>query len=137
VTGRRRIRAIQAPEIPDLVSSRRSRSVGKTSTLRDTLGLPHTRTRDGVSGRGVGVAIIDSGLQPSDDFGTRISAFYDFTRGGIATAPFDDYGHGTHVAGLIGSSGRLSGGEFQGVAPDVHFVGLKVLMAKGMAARAT
>jgi serine protease AprX len=116
---------------PDVVSSRRSNYVGQASTLRDTLGLSHVKTREGVSGRGVGVAIIDSGIEPSEDFGSRITAFYDFTRGGIATAPFDEYGHGTHVAGLIGSSGRLSSGAFQGVAPDVHFVGLKVLDRKG------
>jgi serine protease AprX len=127
--------AVPAPykreKFQDIVSSRRNRYTGQTSTLRDTLGLPHTAGRDGVSGRGVGVAIIDSGIAPSDDFGTRITAFYDFTRGGVATAPFDEYGHGTHVAGLIGSSGRLSGGEFQGIAPDVHFVGLKVLDRQG------
>ena len=102
------------------------------NTLRDTLGLPRIATADRtVTGSGVALALIDSGITPSDDFAGRISAFYDFTRGGISTAPFDDYGHGTHVAGLIGSSGRLSNFEFQGVAPDVRFVGLKVLDKNG------
>src|SRR5256885_6132994 len=58
----------------------------------------------GWTGAGVGVALIDSGIEPSADFSGRIAAFYDFTRGGIAATPYDDYGHGTHVAGLIGSS---------------------------------
>ena len=39
-------------------------------------------------------------------------------------APSDAYGHGTHVAGLIGS-------RFVGVAPNVRLIGLKVLDAKG------
>ncbi|MGE5245312.1 MAG: S8 family peptidase [Betaproteobacteria bacterium] len=96
--------------------------------LRDTLGLPHVASSTTPTGRGVVVALIDSGIQPNGDVpADRIEAFYDFTRGGLATEPYDDYGHGTHVAGLIGASGALSGLEFQGVAPDVSFVGLKVL----------
>src|SRR5207249_4555484 len=41
------------------------------------------------------------------------------------------FGHGTHIAGLIGSSGVLSNYELQGIAPDVHLVGLKVLDKNG------
>src|SRR5207248_11270811 len=85
----------------------------------------------GWTGAGVGVALIDSGIEPSADFSGRIAAFYDFTRGGIAATPYDDYGHGTHVAGLIGSSGTLSGGAYRGIAPDVRFVVLKALDANG------
>jgi hypothetical protein len=33
--------------------------------------------------------------------------------------------------GLIGSSGKLSNYEFQGVAPDVHLIALKVLDSTG------
>ena len=85
------------------------------------------------------VAIIDSGISPSRDLdASRIIAFYDFTRPGClsdgeqcAATPFDDLGHGTHVAGLIGSSGALSRNLYQGVAPQVKFVGIKVLKADG------
>ncbi|HKY20766.1 MAG TPA: S8 family serine peptidase [Vicinamibacterales bacterium] len=76
-------------------------------------------------GKGVGVAVIDSGIEPGADFGERITAFYDFTGGGIrATSPSDAYGHGTHVAGLIGS-------EFVGVATHARLIGLKVLDREG------
>jgi hypothetical protein len=68
--------------------------------LRDTLGVGSTWT-----GRGIGVAVIDSGLEMSAEFENRVNAFYDFTRGGIRTAAYDDYGHGTHIAGTIGGSG--------------------------------
>jgi serine protease AprX len=101
-----------------------------TNTLRDTLGLPHFAALDTsvpTGAAGAGVAIIDSGITPSVDFLGRITNFYDFTRGGVAASPYDDYGHGTHVAGLIGSSGSLSSFEFQGVAPSVNLTGLKVL----------
>jgi subtilisin family serine protease len=98
-------------------------------TLRQSLGLPHSVTSTTPSGEGITVAVVDSGIAPLSDL--RISAFYDFTHGGIPTAPFDDYGHGTHVAGLIASSGASSDNQFQGVAPRVTLVGFKVLDKKG------
>jgi serine protease AprX len=107
-------------------------STTSSGTLRETLGLPRIATSTTLTGSsGVGVAIIDSGIAPSSDFNGRITGFWDFTRGGIPVAPFDDYGHGTHVAGLIGSSGAASNYEFQGIAPEVRLVGLKVLDANG------
>ena len=73
----------------------------------------------------VGIAVIDSGIAPGIDFGARISAFYDFTHGDIrATPASDDYGHGSHVAGL-------AAGTFVGVAPAARLIGLKVLNAQG------
>ena len=57
----------------------------------------------------------------------------DFTRGPhpVETAPYDDHGHGTHVAGLIAGDGKLSKGFYKGVAPQVALVVLKVLGADG------
>ena len=101
-----------------------------TNPLRSTLGLPSVAS-SGPTGRGIGVAIVDSGISPSFDFGFRITAFFDFTKGGVPANAYDDYGHGTHVAGLIGSNGVLSGFQLQGVAPEVTFVGLKVLDQNG------
>src|SRR5579872_885713 len=103
-----------------------------TSSLRPTLGLLGVPTSTSVTGAtGVTVAVIDSGIAPNDDFTGRITGFYDFTQGGIPTTPYDDYGHGTHIAGLIASSGKLSNYQYIGVAPDVHLVGLKVLDGQG------
>jgi subtilisin family serine protease len=98
------------------------------NTLLGTLGL----TPSASFGYGVTVALIDSGIYPSSAFTGRIKAFYDFTAGStIAKAPFDDYGHGTHVAGLIGGLQGLADIEYEGVAPAVQFVGLKVLDGNG------
>ena len=55
-----------------------------SSVLRATLGLTPTSPR----GVGAGVAVFDSGIYPSPDFGNRITAFYDFTRGGVASVPY-------------------------------------------------
>jgi serine protease AprX len=98
------------------------------STLRGTLALPVQAP----SGNRVGVAVIDSGLEPGPEFGDRIAGFYDFTQGGRAASPTDDYGHGTHVAGLIAGSGDLSSGKrYRGVAPKARIVALKVLDQNG------
>ena len=96
--------------------------------LRDTLGLGTAW-----SGRGVVVAVIDSGIEMSADFEGRVLRFYDFTGGRSAqTTPFDDYGHGTHVAGTIGGSGALSSNrDYRGLAPNVRFVVLKALDKNG------
>ena len=110
--------AHQTPDTPSYVHP---------EIILDTLGL-----RSSWTGAEIGVAVVDSGIEPSKDFESRITAFYDFTRGGIATPPYDDYGHGTHVAGTIGGRGELSDKhEFEGIAPKVRLIGLKVLDSHG------
>ncbi|HEY3043218.1 MAG TPA: S8 family serine peptidase, partial [Vicinamibacterales bacterium] len=99
------------------------------TVLRQTLGVDNSTW----TGKGVGVAVIDSGLEMSSEFSNRVTAFYDFTKGGIVSSyPYDDYGHGTHVAGTIGGSGALSNNnEYRGLAPKVKLVVLKVLDKNG------
>jgi len=76
-------------------------------------------------GAAIGIAVVDSGIEPGIDFGDRITHFYDFTDGDIrATSPSDGYGHGTHVAGLAAS-------QYVGVAPNARLIGLKVLNSQG------
>lgn len=100
-----------------------SRNFAKTSRqlLRETLGLNSSSP----TGAGVVVAVIDSGIARLSDFDGRITAFLNCTLP-VCTpaAPFDDYGHGTFVAGLIGGSDT-------GVAPGAGLIGLKVLDATG------
>src|SRR5262249_39280228 len=99
-----------------------------TGTLRQIVGAPAASV---ATGRSIGVAIIDSGIAQLSDFSGRITAFYDFTHGGTAVPAYDDFGHGNDIAGLIGSSGVSSNGVSTGVAPEVTFVGLKVLDGSG------
>jgi serine protease AprX len=100
-----------------------------TPALRATLGLPVT---SGPAGNNVGIAIIDSGIAPSPDFLLRVSAFYDFTDGGRSKAPIDPYGHGSHIAGIIGSNGGTSAGAiYRGIGANARLIGLRVLDANG------
>jgi serine protease AprX len=98
------------------------------AVLRQTLGVDNLTW----TGHGIGVALIDSGVEMSAEFQNRVTKFVDFTKGGIVTTPYDDYGHGTHVAGTIGGSGALSyNNTYRGLAPSVKFVVLKVLDKNG------
>jgi serine protease AprX len=96
----------------------------------------------GLDGTGIGVAVIDSGindnhpdLRDSTQSSSRVVYHQDFT--GTATTnaggkpAWDLYGHGTHVAGIIGGNGYRSGGRFAGVAPNVSLVDLRALDATG------
>lgn len=80
-------------------------------------------------GTGVGVAILDTGIFRHPDFDNRIVAFKDILY--HRQEPYDDNGHGTHIAGIIGGSGKLSNGVFGGIAPKCNLVIVKVLDHKG------
>ena len=84
-----------------------------------------------VLGSGVRVAVIDSGMDYNHpDLGgpgfpnTRVITGYNFISDTVD--PWDDLGHGTHVAGIVGASGDISG-----VAPAVSFMAYKIFDAQG------
>lgn len=77
------------------------------------------------TGKGIGVCILDTGLYEHIDFTGRIWAFYDFLA--FKRRPYDDNGHGTHVAGLVAGDGTASMGKYRGAAPGCGIISLKVL----------
>lgn len=60
------------------------------------IGLNH---KWGFTGKGVNVAVLDTGISRHPDFDGRILMFRDFVRG--KQRLYDDNGHGTHVAGIV------------------------------------
>jgi serine protease AprX len=146
--GGRALRALGVDErvavVPDASLSRLSRENGIVSISLDR---PVTGTTDsgagsivdagwlrenlGVDGTGVGVATIDSGASLSHDDlrGGRIAHWADFvTHQPVA---YDDYGHGTHVAGIIAGTGVDSAGGRRGIAPGADLIVLKALDGTG------
>lgn len=104
-------------------------------TLLDTaspsVGAPSLWDRS-VTGRGVTVAIVDTGVWPHADLTqprNRIVAFYDAVNG--RRYPYDDNGHGTHVAGCVAGNGHDSAGRFRGPAPEARLVAVKALDRNG------
>ena len=109
--------------------------VGAMERSGATIGATAIRQVLGYDGAGVGVAVIDSGVTSwHDDLTTngasqRVHHFVDFVND--VTTTYDDYGHGTHVAGIIAGNGLDSNGARSGIAPGSHLVVLKVLDEAG------
>ena len=88
----------------------------------------------GFTGGGVTVAFIDSGFTgyPSADLLNSRVRFIDIMNGEReSSAPHDENGHGTHVAGIVGGTGALSGQKYAGIAPGANILSLKVLDENG------
>jgi serine protease AprX len=98
-------------------------AAGAATTVRQMLGLPAT----GTEGRGVTVAVMDTGIADVPELAGRVTARVDLTGAGNG----DGYGHGTFMAGLIAASGAASDGAHRGVAPGAGLVDVKVADAQG------
>ena len=96
--------------------------------------------QSGYTGAGIGVALVDSGVSSHPDLNggflglSRVVWNQNFVPGQLSTA--DQYGHGTHIAGLIAGDGANSTGSkysrtFEGIAPGAHLVNLRVLDQNG------
>ncbi len=82
----------------------------------------------GIDGSGINVSVIDTGINATHpDISGRVVKWMDYVNS--QGLPYDDNGHGTHVAGIVGGNG--SDGTTAGVAPDVSLFGVKVLDSTG------
>ena len=88
-------------------------------------------TEYGYDGAGIGVAVVDSGIAFHLDVNDRVIYSESFVKGNAD----DQFGHGTHVAGIVAGSSRAtqdSAVSFRGIAPKAHLVNLRVLDRNGV-----
>ena len=127
---------------PDVFNVHYDRPTGKFNYRTViTVGAATVHQDLGFTGSGIGIAVLDSGITSWHDdltnttskqypYGNqRVTKFVDFVNG--RTTPYDDNGHGSHVAGIIAGNGSDSNGEKGGVAPKASLISLKVLDANG------
>lgn len=90
-----------------------------------------------LQGQGIGVAVVDSGVNPNGDLYTVMGVNRQ-----VADVRFnsdynqnssDGYGHGTHVSSIVGGDGSESNGKYIGVAPMVNIINVKVSNDDGSA----
>ncbi|WP_186763221.1 S8 family peptidase [Lentzea tibetensis] len=77
----------------------------------------------GYTGKGVKVAVVDTGYDHAHPDLKNVVAEKDFSGDGVQ----DGNGHGTHVASTVAGSGAASNGKYRGVAPDASLVIAKAL----------
>jgi serine protease AprX len=97
----------------------------------DTLGLSYAKLFN-LTGRNIGIGIIDSGVYPHPDLMHRrrtIHFFQDLIN--EYDKPYDDNGHGTFLCGCIAASGYSSDGLYSGIAPDCNLSMIKAFDASG------
>ncbi len=85
--------------------------------------------QSGLDGSGVTIAVLDTGMSGHPDLMGRAVCFRDFV--GHRNLIYDNNGHGTHICGILCGSGRLSAGQYRGMAPGAKLVVGKVLDEKG------
>jgi serine protease AprX len=113
-------------------------SVSNLSTAADqvragTPGLAGIDAVAPVTGQGITVAVIDSGISPHAALANKVIANVSFVTGDLSVT--DAFGHGTHVAGIIAGSGSAAATVTNlytgGIAPGAKLVNVRVLGANG------
>src|SRR6202795_1664812 len=81
-----------------------------------------TLQQAGIPGKGVTIAVLDSGLwnDPSQNYGSRLLASIDVLHGGSGPVRGDPYGHGTHVTSIAAGGAMNLAGSYLSVAPKAN-----------------
>lgn len=85
--------------------------------------------KKGLTGKGVTVAVLDTGGSAHLDLGDRQVAFHDAV-GGHSQKLYDGHRHGTLVSSLVAGDGALSNGRFAGAAPEANLAVVRAMKGK-------
>lgn len=118
---------VSIPEQPDQPDQHRP-PTASLNLATHAMGLDQLWAR-GLTGKGVTIAVIDTGIAPHPDLVHHIIDFKDYVNG--KSEAYDDSGHGTHVSSICAGDGRASAGAFKGCAPEASLIGIKVLDKNG------
>jgi len=151
----RELEALRAADVPRLRIFEDSAVQASSSRLPETNYPSEVAASDlhvgGVTGRGVTVAVLDSGvwstlgpLQTTPYQTPHVLAQYDVIQArqqptysltaaqqNYSQSINDLFGHGTHISSIIASSGVATTGKFQGVATGGNLVSVRVLDSTG------
>jgi subtilisin family serine protease len=109
--------------------------ISSTYNAQDHIGLQDSLWDNGLTGKNIAVAVLDTGIFANHsaftnggklDWFERIVSFYDVIAN-QSSVPRDDHGHGTWATSILG--GNCS--DYQGVAPDINLVILKIFDSNG------
>jgi serine protease AprX len=121
-----------APVAPFMGVSNRSTAADQTRSGTGGL-LLGIGGISGVTGNGVTVAVIDSGISYHPALADKVIANVSVVTGDPKTG--DAFGHGTHIAGTIAGAGSAAAGITSkytgGIAPGVKLVNVRVLGNNG------
>ena len=122
VAGNPSIEGAESREVDSTITSWLEQSLSRPA-VNDALQTYLQNAAPSLTGRGVGVALIDTGLAPgvtNESVSTRDPLSFNAltnTQGDVR----DDTGHGTHLASLISGFGD----SFRGIAPDADIIAIK------------
>jgi serine protease AprX len=137
-----RLRGVRAVTPDDRVLVQGSASGGTIRSVYPKVVRADAAWQRGVTGRGVTVAVLDTGVAPNlPDLAGRLVQVTDELTGRSAPCKNlsgeldcnDRYGHGTFIAGLVAGNGASSGGRWKGVAPEASILSVKTAGADGSA----
>ncbi|MEX2291534.1 MAG: S8 family serine peptidase, partial [Mycobacteriales bacterium] len=118
---------LTAENAPITLAGKKVASTTRDATaIREALGLGAPAGE----GAGVRIAIVDSGVAQSTDFGTRLS-HHDVSGTWSEGESRDAYGHGTFVAGAAAGDGTASDGRYAGAAPGAEVLDIRVTDDEG------
>jgi serine protease AprX len=133
---------VTARQARALAHDQRTRRVEEDRVLRITdtatdadYGAAAARSAFGLTGAGVGICVVDTGVDPAhEQIAGRTVTFKDFI--GTSSTPYDDHGHGTHVMSIAAGDGAggASAPAHVGVAPGASLYAAKALDSSGSGA---